>query len=67
MAHTPGRGHRRKSNPAKKRRFRRKATSKRFETKQRNEAAKRAWDEMSEEARRLRPELNPETMKPDRD
>ena len=64
MAHTPGRGHRRKSDPAKKRRFQRIAAQKRAEADKRYDEARRAWEQMSEEARRLRPELDPELVRP---
>ncbi len=64
MAHTPGRGHRRKSDPPKKRRYRKKARKKKSEAQRRYDEAKRAWDQMSEEARELRPELDPELLKP---
>lgn len=60
MAHTPGRGHRRKSNPAKKRRYKRKAAKKKSEAAKRYEKAKRLWDGMSDDAKKLRPELNPD-------
>jgi hypothetical protein len=66
MGHTPGRGHRRKSDPSKRRRYQRKVARKRAEAKKRYEDAKKAWDNMSEEARRMRPELDPELLKPPR-
>jgi hypothetical protein len=64
MAHTPGRGHRRKSDPPKKRRFQRLADRKKVEADQRYDDAKKAWEAMSEEARRMRPELDPELIRP---
>jgi hypothetical protein len=64
MAHTPGRGHRRKSDPPKKKRFRKPATKKRAAADKRYDAAKRAWEQMSEKARQMRPELDPELVKP---
>jgi hypothetical protein len=64
MGHMPGRGHRRKSNPPKKRRFRQHAAKKKAEADKRYDDAKKAWAEMSDEARRMRPELDPELIKP---
>jgi hypothetical protein len=64
MGHTPGRGHRKKSDPPKKQYFRQKAAKKKAEADKRYDEAKRAWDEMSEDARRMRPELDPELIKP---
>lgn len=60
MAHTPGRGHRRKSDPAKKRRFRKKAARKKAEAAERYAAAKKVWEEISADARKLRPQLDPD-------
>ena len=64
MGHTPGRGHRMKSDPPKKRRFKRKAAKRRAEAEKRYEEAKKEWEAMPEEARRLCPELNPELSRP---
>ena len=64
MGHTPGRGHRRKSDPPKKNLFRQRTAKKKAEADKRYDEAKRAWDEMSEDARRMRPELDPELVKP---
>lgn len=64
MAHTPGRGHRRKSDPAKKRRFREAAAQKRAEADKRYDDAKAEWDLMSEAARIMRPQLDPDSVKP---
>jgi hypothetical protein len=64
MAHSPGRGHRRKSDPLKKRRFQKRAAQKKDEADRRYDEALRAWEEMSEEARRLRPELDPALLRP---
>jgi predicted nucleic acid-binding Zn-ribbon protein len=66
MAHTPGRDHRRRSDPARKRRFRKRAARKKAEADKRYEEAKRAWEQMSDEARKLRPELDPELLRPRR-
>jgi hypothetical protein len=62
--HTPGRGHRRKSEGAKKRRFRKKAERKRQEE---DEAARKEWDrwdKLTEPARRLRSDLKPKRPRP---
>jgi hypothetical protein len=64
MGHTPGRGHRRKSDPAKKKRFRKKADNRKIDLEKRYNEAKREWARMSENARKLRPELDPELLKP---
>ena len=64
MGHTPGRGHRRKSGPPKKRLFRRRASKKKADADQRYDEAKRAWEQMSEQARAMRPELDPELVRP---
>jgi hypothetical protein len=64
MSHTPGRGHRRKSDPSKKERLRKSAAKRRAEADKRYDEAKRAWEEMSDEARKMRPELDPELIKP---
>ena len=63
MGHTPGRGHRRKSDPSRKKRLRKRAAKKRAEADKRYDEAKRAWDQMSEEARKMRPELDPELIR----
>jgi hypothetical protein len=64
MGHTPGRGHRRKSDPKRIRRFRKSAARKKADADQRYDDAQKAWNEMSEEARKMRPELDPELVKP---
>ena len=64
MGHTPGRGHRRNSDPPKKRRFQRRAIRKKAAADKRYDEAKRVWELMSEDARKMRPHLNPELIKP---
>jgi hypothetical protein len=64
--HSPGRGHSIKSGPPKKRRFQKKAGKKRSQAEGRYAEGKRAWEEMSEEARKMRPELDPELLRPSR-
>ena len=64
MGHTPGRGHRRKSDPAKKRRFQKMAARKKAEADKRYDEAKTTWDKMSEVAQKMRPHLNPELIRP---
>ena len=64
MGHTPGRGHRRKSDPSKKRRHQRRAAEKRAEADRVYDEAKNAWDAMPAEAQRMRPDLDPELVRP---
>jgi hypothetical protein len=64
MAHTPGRDHQRKSEPVKKRRFQKKTAQKRAIKDQEYDAARKQWEQMSEDARKMRPELDPELIKP---
>lgn len=64
MTHKPGRGHRRKSDPPKKRRFRKKAADKKAEADARYDGAVREWERMSEDARKMRPQLDPDIIKP---
>ena len=66
MTHTPGRGHRKKSDPPKKQRFRDNAAKKKAEADKRYDEAKKAWNQMSEAARKMRPELDPELITPPR-
>ena len=58
--HRPGRGHRKKSDPPKKRKFRREAAKKRKKKQADHDSAKKEWDGLSEEVKKLRPELNPD-------
>jgi hypothetical protein len=63
--HTPGRGHRRKSEPQKKRRFRRKAATKH---RAENESLRARWDEwnaMLPEQQRLLPDKKPKKPRPE--
>jgi RHS repeat-associated protein len=62
--HTPGRGHRRKSDPAKLMRWMKKAAEKAKRLKDRYDEAVRRWNSMSEAAKKLEPELNPENFLP---
>src|SRR5205823_3659933 len=62
--HTPGKGHRRKSDPRAKKRFRRKAATKRAVAEQAYQEAIQRWQSMSEAARQMRPELHPDNFKP---
>jgi hypothetical protein len=64
MRHTPGRGHRRKSDPIKRKRFKKKAAKKKIEAIRRYNEAKKEWERMSEDARKMRPDLDPEILKP---
>jgi hypothetical protein len=64
MGHTPGRGHRKKSDLSKRRRFQDRALEIKAEADRRYDDAKKAWDEVSSEARKMRPELDPDLIKP---
>jgi hypothetical protein len=59
MTHTPGRGHRRKSDRQKKKRFREEVAKKKQKAKTAYLDAVRRWEQMTDEQRRLRPELDP--------
>lgn len=63
-SHTPGRGHRRKSDPPKKERYRKTVKRKKEDEEKRYEAAVDYWRRMSEFKRRLRPECDPEKFRP---
>jgi hypothetical protein len=60
----PGRGHRRKSEEAQRERFRKMMAQKKVDAQKRYEHAKEVWKKMSAEAKKYRPELNPENFKP---
>ena len=64
MGHTPGRGHRRKSDPVKKRRFQETAARKRAEADKRYDEAIEVWHGLSDEERKLLPELDPALVRP---
>jgi len=53
MKHQPGRGHDRKSTPAKKKRFARKAATKRQEKDEEARKAWAEWDALSDDVKRL--------------
>ena len=61
--HTPGKGHRRKSDPKKQEKFNKKQQDKKGKEQQDYDTAKAEWDEMSAEARKIRPEKNPDNLK----
>jgi hypothetical protein len=65
IKHQPGRGHDNKSASARKKRFQRKAARKRQAQEQ---DARRQWeigDHLSDEQKRLRPELQPTLPRPE--
>jgi hypothetical protein len=64
MTHKPGRGHRKKSDPQAKKRFRRKAAKKKSQKQKAYEAAEERWSQMSDDARKMRPELHPDNFMP---
>jgi hypothetical protein len=61
--HTPGRGHQRKSQPAKKERFADRARKKREAAEAEYQVAVERWNRMSPEARNLRKDLDPANLK----
>lgn len=63
MAHTPGKGHRRKSDPIKKRRFRRAAARNKVEAEWLLSEAVARWALMTEEQRKFLPELHPDNFR----
>jgi RHS repeat-associated protein len=63
-SHTPGRGHRRKSDPSKKAKFQKQAEKAREAAQKAYEEAIKNWEKLTKEQRRLLPELNPEKFKP---
>jgi len=64
MRHTPGRGHRRKPDPYKKKKFRKKAARKKIEAQKTYEDACKRWNSMTEEQQKLFPEYHPDKFKP---
>ena len=62
MSHAPGRGHRRKSDPIKKKRVRSRAARKRAKAQEVYEEAKKRWTAMTDEQRQLLPELDPDNF-----
>ncbi|NQT12929.1 MAG: hypothetical protein HQ582_09275, partial [Planctomycetes bacterium] len=57
--HTPGKGHTRKSGPGQKKRFQKKAAEKRSAKQAAKDAARKKWDSLTPEQKKLLPELNP--------
>jgi hypothetical protein len=62
MGHTPGRGHRRKSDPNATKKFRKKAALKKSQAKKQFDKAVERWQSMTEEQRKFLPELDPENF-----
>ena len=60
VKHQLGRGHQRKSEGKHKENFQKKAKAKREAAEAASEQAQQQWDNMSEEARKLRPDLEPQ-------
>lgn len=58
-AHTPGKGRRRKSDPIKKRRFRRAAAKNKVEAEKVFSEAVARWALMTDEQRKFLPDLHP--------
>jgi hypothetical protein len=63
QSHTPGRGHRRKSDPQKTKRFQREGTRKKAEARQIYDVAVKRWEAMTQEQRKLLPELHPDNFR----
>ena len=63
MSHTPGRGHRRKSDPHKKKRVRKRLARRKADAQKGYEKAKKLWDSFTEEVRKLRTDLDPDRFK----
>jgi hypothetical protein len=64
VKHTPGRGHKRKSDPRKKKRFQQKARKKR---QAKEETLRKQWDEwdsLPPEVQQLRPQKKPKLPRP---
>jgi hypothetical protein len=64
MSHTPGRGHRRKSDPKKRRRFRKREASKLTRRQKAYANAVKRWAAMTDEQQLLLPEFHPDNFKP---
>jgi hypothetical protein len=62
--HTPGRGHDRKSAVSRKERFKRKAIRKKEQERKELEEKWELWDSLSEDAKKLQPELKPKKPRP---
>jgi hypothetical protein len=59
VAHKPGRGHNDHHNAVKKAKFGKKAEKRKQDKEKRCQEAKERWAGMSEDARKLRPKLDP--------
>jgi len=65
VKHTPGRGHRRKSDPQRKKRFKKNVVKRKKELQ---EALRQQWDEwnaLGPEVRKFFPELKPKLPRPE--
>jgi hypothetical protein len=62
--HTPGRDHTRKSGAAKKRRFAKKKQRQREDEQEQCRDQWEIWDSLSEDAKKLRPDLYPDCPRP---
>jgi hypothetical protein len=67
IKHQPGRGHNRKSGPSQKRRFMRRAAHLRQAQEEKTRKQWQDYDRLPEEVKKLRPDLLPETPRPDND
>lgn len=62
--HTPGRGHNRKSQGPKKKKFQKKQQQKKAQKQQQYQNAVNRWNKMSDAAKKLQPELDPKNFLP---
>jgi hypothetical protein len=64
VKHTPGRGHTRKSEPLKKKRFQKKTAKKRQQQKESLRQQWLEWDAMPPEVKKFFPEKKPQLPRP---
>jgi hypothetical protein len=62
--HTPGRGHRRKSDPQKQEKWQKKAARQREAARRALQEAWERWDRLSDEKKKLLRELKPKKPRP---
>lgn len=65
--HTPGRGHDAKSGPRKRKRFAKRAAQKRAAERRNLIEQWERWELLSDDVKRMRPELKPTAPRPDDD
>ena len=67
VAKSHGRDHDRKSKPSKQKRFQKRAAKKKTDAEKEFDEIQRQWDDLTDEQRKLRPDLNPDNFRFDRD